>query len=285
MNADNQPSIALQIQLLDTDKNRALVLAGIVASRSSDQRFTVSEVTLLARLLRLPPFSNLSSNLARLRSDRMAISEGGGRWALTPLGEQSAMDQLAGLDVAQIEAMIAPNSGALFADVEHLIVPPEFAPPRWTAGINRLLKRFPFETNVFCMTRFPEEDADEIDPVLPVIEAIRSELKIHGLTLHLASDRQIEDDLLGNIGAYMWACKYGIGLLEARTGELLNYNTVIELGSMIVTGRRCAVLRDVSTPNPPTDLSGQIYKSVNFEDIGEVRRAVSGWVIDDLMIG
>jgi hypothetical protein len=34
------------------------------------------------------------------------------------------------------------------------------------------------------------------------------------LNLHLASDRQLDDDLLGNVAAYMWACQFGIGILE-----------------------------------------------------------------------
>jgi hypothetical protein len=156
---------------------------------------------------------------------------------------------------------------------------------RWKEGIERMLERFPFETNVFCMTRFPADDDAVPDPVARVIDVARDELQRHGLTLHLASDRQFEDDLLGNVGAYMWACKYGLGLLEARVDARLNYNAVIELGSMIVMGRRCTMLKDLTAPNLPTDLSGQIYKSLDFENLDDAQDAVRHWVVEDLGIG
>ena len=46
----------------------------------------------------------------------------------------------------------------------------------------------------------------------------------HGVKEHLASDRQLEDDLLGNVAADLWACKYGIGLVQDRVGRGLTYN-------------------------------------------------------------
>ena len=103
-----------------------------------------------------------------------------------------------------------------------------------------------------------------------------------GSMLHLASDRQFEDDLFGNVGAYMWACKYGLGFLETWEAPDLNDNVMIELGSMIFAGRRCAILKDADAPVPPTDLSGQIYKPVDFDDLTAVRKLVKGWVVDDL---
>jgi hypothetical protein len=110
------------------------------------------------------------------------------------------------------------------------VLDPAFAPPRWSAGIKRLLERYPFDTNVFCMTRHPENDAEvvetdpvrdvvETDPIRDVVEVLRKVLDGHGLMLHLASDRQIDDDVFGNVGAHIWACRYGIGLLESRTNR------------------------------------------------------------------
>lgn len=94
-----------------------------------------------------------------------------------------------------------------------------------------------------------------------MIATARTALEAHGLTLHLAADRQIEDDLLSNIAGYMWACKYGVALFENRRPEPeadLNKNMLIEVGAMLMTGRRCALLRDVNAPPMPTDLTAQI---------------------------
>src|SRR5262249_51646916 len=143
--------------------------------------------------------------------------------------------------------------------------PPEMAPARWAVAIGRLLERFPFENNVFCMTRFPkdERETEYPDPVQGVIGAVRTALLAHGLILHLASDRQAEDELFGNVAAHMWACKYGIGLFETRFGSEFNDNLQIEVGGMLIAGRRVALLKDRDTPNMPTDFVGHIYKSVD----------------------
>ncbi len=89
------------------------------------------------------------------------------------------------------------------------------------------------------MTRFPETDkAKGPDPLSPALETTRAICKEHGLTFHLASDRQIVDDLWQNVAAHIWACKYGIAFFEDRRGRGINYNLSIEVGSMIVLGRR-----------------------------------------------
>lgn len=123
------------------------------------------------------------------------------------------------------------------------------------------------------------------DPVRGVVDALRDVVAGHGLTLHLASDRQVDDELFGNVGAHMWACRYGIGLVEDRAGRGLNYNAAIELGSMLVTGRRCAILKDPTAPNLPVNLSGQIYKTVDFDDEKAVRNEAHLWIADDLDLG
>ncbi|MBJ7353472.1 MAG: hypothetical protein JHC98_01480 [Thermoleophilaceae bacterium] len=137
------------------------------------------------------------------------------------------------------------------------------------------------------MTRFPNaEKEDELpDPVRAVIGSAREGLASHGLVLHLASDRTADDELFGNIAAHMWACKYGIGLFETRFGAEFNDNLQIEVGAMLMTGRRVALLKDIDTPDMPTDFVGHIYKEVDFEDPDAVSRIAHGWAADDLGLG
>jgi hypothetical protein len=191
------------------------------------------------------------------------------------------------IDHVAVAAALVGSPRAEFAHVHHSVLDPAFAPPRWSAGIKRLLEQYPFDTNVFCMTRHPENDAEvvETDPVRDVVEVLRKVLDGHGLMLHLASDRQIDDDVFGNVGAHMWACRYRIGLLENRTNRGLNYNAAIVLGSMLVTGRRCAILKDTTAPNLPVNLSGQIYKAVDFKDLTAVREQAHLWIAEDLDLG
>jgi hypothetical protein len=136
------------------------------------------------------------------------------------------------------------------------------------------------------MTRFPISTADTafLDPIQGAIAAARDVLSSHGLVGHLASDRQIDDDLLGNVAAHMWACRFGIGLLEDRAGRGLNYNVILEVGAMLMTGRRCALLKDVTAPPLPSDIAGQVYKSSDFSDLDELRKVLHAWVREDLSL-
>jgi hypothetical protein len=42
----------------------------------------------------------------------------------------------------------------------HAVIPPTLAPNAWPPGIKTLLDHYPFDTNLFCMTRFPGEPDD-----------------------------------------------------------------------------------------------------------------------------
>jgi hypothetical protein len=147
-----------------------------------------------------------------------------------------------------------------------------------------MLDDYDFEQNVFCMTRFPESaiDTKYLDPVNEIIPAARTALGQHGLALHLASDRQLDSDLFGNIAAHMWACRFGLALFEDRLGRGLNYNLSIEVGSMLMTGRTCALLKDTTIDAMPTDFVGQIYKPVDFGKTDEVVAEIHRWAVSDL---
>jgi hypothetical protein len=106
-----------------------------------------------------------------------------------------------------------------------------------------------------------------------------------GLEFHLASDRAIVDDLWDNVTAHMWACRYGVALFEDRVDRGLNHNLLIEVGAMIMSGRRCALLKDGSIDKMPTDFVGMIYKSVDLSVEETVAEVVRGWISNDLAVG
>jgi len=191
------------------------------------------------------------------------------------------------VDVVAVLAELTATSGAELGRTLHTVIPPALAPVKWQAPIQRMLSDFDFDTNVFCMTRFPidESDTEYLDPVADVIPIAREVLRLHGLTLHVASDRQLDDDLYGNIAAHMWACRYGIGLFEDRMGRGLNENMIIEVGSMVITGRRCALLKDTTIVRMPTDFVGHIYKPVDFLKTDEIADELHKWAYHDLARG
>ncbi len=83
----------------------------------------------------------------------------------------------------------------------------------------------------------------------------------------------------------MWACRYGVALFEDRVDRGLNDNLLIEVGAMLMTGRRCALLKDGSIERMPTDFVGMIYKSVDLSVGDTVAATVRAWLKDDLGIG
>lgn len=280
-------SAALKLQRLRSQEDQTLVLGLVAGERAGNGWFRTAGVTSLFAAFRIPT-PNSSAVLANLRSNDLTVSRragGNNEWSLTPEGRERARSVLADLDYAALMAEEETAPGAEFMHALHTVLDPVFAPARWTAGIARLHGRYPFERNVFCMTRFPSEEEGLPDPVGSVVEELRSVADDHGLLLHIASDRQLDDDLLANVGAYMWGSAYGIGLVEDRLGTGLNYNVVTELGAMLMTGRRCALLKDRTAPGLPTDLAGQLYKPTDFDDLDAVDQEIHAWMADDLGLG
>jgi hypothetical protein len=264
-----------------------LVLAELVGLRTEDGWFPSSAIATMFEELRLPRPLNIPATLTNLRTAGLLVSRGSGvssRWSLTPLGHKRASEVVGEIDPDKLEAQLATVPGAELGHARHTTLPPTLAPAKWAAGIGRLLERFPFDTTVLCMTRFPDPDSED-DPNAAVIDATKEALAKHGLVLHLASDGIVDEDLLGNVAAYMWACQYGIGLFEDRIGKGLNYNLVTEVGAMVMAGRRCALLKDTTVPTMPTDLIGQIYKPVDFGEVKTVSAAAHLWAADDLGLG
>jgi hypothetical protein len=278
--------IAVAIHQLPRRRDQVLAVAALVGGRSQDAWFTPASVVDAFEDLRLPAPGNVSQELGRLRQHELVVRRRtGGTWSLTELGRRTLREMIGEIDTAQVDAELAKTGSAVFDRVPHPLIPAELAPARFLPGVGRLLERFPFETNVFGMTRFPSgETPDPSDPLAGTIDAVRSSLAERGMTLHLASDRTTDDELFGNVAAHLWSCKYGIALLETRLRSDLNDNVLIELGAMLVTGRRCALLKDVETPALPSDFVAQLYKEVDFADAAAVSAAVADWVTDDLAV-
>lgn len=273
--------LPLQIQRLGGVQSQTLVLLKIATLQSSGEPVSPSRIAHIYDALRIPPSTNISRDLGRLADAQLATRSLQGGWAVTPEGSQEISNLMAGIGDEALAALGGAPDEPQFAELSHHLLHPVFAPAEFEAAIGRFLQGHPFERNVFCMTRFPPEDEA---PLIEAIEACRGACAARGLELHLASDRTVADLLLGNVAAAMWASQYGIAILEDRADRGLNYNVVFEVGAMLVTGRRCLLLRDETSPDLPTDLVGRIYTPVNVDDRASVEAAVSAWITDTLGI-
>src|ERR1044072_2432595 len=278
-------SFGVLVQRLPRRRDRVLAIAQFVGSRSRQPYVRPVAVRKMFEALRIPEPGNISEELARLGREELMRPGPDRTWSVTPLGREAVTTLIGDLDEAEVEAELRTQGVALFDHVEHPLIGPELAPLRFRPAIDRILAVSPFESNVFLMRRFPPAGAGPEHPIAAAIEIARSTLSERGLTLHLASDRQADDQVLGNVGAHLWASKYGIALLDAsdeRYPGQLNDNVLIEVGAMLVTGRRCALLKDSSAPPLPSDFVAEIYTEVELADTSTVAEAVAAWVGADL---
>lgn len=278
----------LVVQRLERRRDRVLAVGHLVGIRSGDGWFAPGEVAAMFETLRLPRPGNISQELARLRDAELVMRRGsGGSWSLTPRGQEAVLELVGSIDAGAAEADILASGSAELAGGQHPLIPAELAPVRFLPAVRRLLAISPFERNVFCMTRFPRDLDPPGDPISDAIRVLRDELAENGLAMHLASDRNADDELFGNVVAHIWGCKYGVALLETRDqivggSRQLNDNVLIEIGAMLATGRRCALLKDINAPNLPIDFVAQIYNEIDISDMPAIKAAISGWARDDL---
>ncbi|HEX7133469.1 MAG TPA: hypothetical protein VF228_12900 [Iamia sp.] len=277
------------MQLLDV-QSQVLVLSRLAQARATDGRFAPADVGVCFDALGIGRPPKLSNVLGRLEG-RGLVSRlrSPGSWRLSPKGVAESQRLVTDLDLTGLEGEMAQSAQPAQPDIGrmgHPLIPPTFAPPGLIAPLGRFLADHPFDTNVFAMSRFPDgQDGADPDPVASAIDVAREVCDTHGLALHLASDRAMSDDLWSNVAAHMWASRYGIAFVEDRRQRGLNYNLTIEVGAMLVTGRRTALLKDVSIPSLPTDLVGHIYKDVDLDDDDQVAGAVHVWISADLGLG
>lgn len=272
----------LDIQRITSARDRVLALAHIAALRSVDGVFSPAAITHLETELRLPPTGSVNRELTRLQTGGLVVRLEKGRWALTPEGEHLSVRMVG--DVTQLGASVrSPSEGSLFGDARHAIIPPGFAPEGWRGPVQTLLSRYEFDHNVLLIARFPTRRSD---PLWSIIAGAREVCRAHGLTLHLAGDENADAQLFNNVAGYMWACRFGLALFEAvgdppKKPPGLNPNLLIEVGAMLMTGRRCAILRDRSVERMPSDLVGHIYHEASFADTDATLRLLHRVLVSD----
>lgn len=280
MTRPSTTSVAVRVQLLGIS-DQTLALARIVEARSNGGIIRPRDVAALFQNLGLPGPSKIGNAFSTLSNAGYITKAGGtGLWRITPLGRHHSNSVVTESDLHELLAETQSYGGALLGAVMHTLVPPTLAPPAILAPVTRFTETCPFDLNVFGMTRFPDDTGD--DPVEAALSAARQQVERRGLRFHLASDRAMSDDLWTNVAAHMWASRYGIAIFEDRRGRGLNYNLTIEVGGMVITGRRCLLLKDSSIKSMPTDLVGMIYKPVDLDDPTTVSQAVDDWLINDL---
>ena len=269
----------LRLQTLPSQADRVLVVAHIAGLRAGNVRFTRAQVDGAFADLRIPAPQNTGAVLSRLGKRGLLVQPTSGHWTLTPMGEALVAESGLVIGAADFQTDYASE----LASSTHHTIGAEFAPLPLVGPIGTFLKSHPFDRNVFGISRYPK-DGDENDLPNSCFSVARSTLSEFALEFHLASDRNVADELWSNMAASMWACRYGVAFIESRVETDVNRNVLIEVGAMLMTGRRCVLLRDSSVGSMPTDLVGHIYKEVDLDDPSTVGSALREWCESDLGI-
>lgn len=150
----------VRLQKMDLVK-QALVLARFAQTRFPDGQITAKQLDGLFCESTLPGPSMIGNLIIKLRREKL-ITKGNknGTWRLTPLGRQTSIECFSDLDLAAFTAESAASSSSL-GEVAHTVVSPALAPPSLIPALRKFLEEHPFETNVFGMTRFPDNDEKE----------------------------------------------------------------------------------------------------------------------------
>jgi len=275
-------SVGLRLQNLDLG-DQIVGLARLAQARTETGLFSPADIDAIFDEVGLPRPAKTSNVMTRLEKAQLLTRVKGVRgagWKLTPAGTAHGLQLMTDMDAAALHSEMESSVVTLLGGTAHPVIPPHLAPPDLLHPVRAFLDEHPFDNNVFGMTRFPDEDEEDL--VAPALDVAREVCAAHGLEFHLASDRQIVDDLWGNVTAHMWASRYGVAIFENRADRGLNYNLTIEVGGMLVMGRRTALLKDKSIAAMPTDLVGKIYKSIDLDRKVTVKKALTTWIKDDL---
>lgn len=280
--------LGLRIQMLEGFRYRVLVMLHAASLRSATRDASPAELDRAFDQIRVPRRRNTSQYLAQLAKSDLVVHTSKSRWAVTPLGEKRIREVMNGVSDAQLVRLGSSEPWApLLSETPHYLIPWEWAPAQFEEPIGNFLEGYDFSTNCFGISRFERPSffpraGYDLDPIPPVLEVCRATCEELGLTLHLASDRSVSDLLFSNVAAAMWASRYGIAIVEDTAGEGVNYNVALEIGSMLVTGRPCLLLKDRTVKKLPTDLVGHIYESVDITEADTVTAAIRNWATDRL---
>ena len=273
--------LARQVQGLGGHNERVLVMLRAAQLQNDDGTAAPGDVADLFRDLHVTPPSNERQHLAQLRKRNLVMQPRSGRWAVTPSGEEEIGRLMGELSVDELVDLGKRAGEPEFAGASHHRIDPTMAPAVFQRGISEFQRNNPGERNVFLMVRYPQEY--DTYPTQSTIDVCRAALSAANMVTHLAADSAVDDQLFPNVGIYLWSCDFGVAVLEQREG-LLNYNVVLETGAMLMTGRRCLLLKDRSVKRLPGDLIAHIHQSVDLDRPKTIETAIRDWVANDLRL-
>src|SRR5882724_8186960 len=152
-----QNNVALRVQGMKP-QDQVLILSQIAEARSTTARvFTAAQIAQLYLGFAIPPPKYIPDVLQKLKAKNLVTAAGAkGVWRRTPLGKQTCDKLLSEMDLVVLAAESVSGHAPSLGTATHPVIPPSLAPPKLIPGLRKFLETYPFDTNVFGMTRFPD---------------------------------------------------------------------------------------------------------------------------------
>jgi hypothetical protein len=128
----------------------------------------------------------------------------------------------------------------------HPTIPLHQGPPELPVGLRQFLADPPFELNAFAMLRFPEERPDgPADPVAAAVSVAREVCKFQAWSF-ISHPTEPRTTISGLMSLPFVASICGVAFFEDRRGRGMNYSLTIEVGCMLMAGRRFGLLKNTT---------------------------------------
>ncbi|HEX2944673.1 MAG TPA: glycosyl hydrolase family 28-related protein [Clostridia bacterium] len=150
-------------------------------------------------------------------------------------------------------------------------------PTELTGSLEKFRNDYP-EGNktAFLMMKFGSTHMHE-----QIVMIIKETLKLSGITVLRADDKEYHDDLYYNILTYIYGCDFGISVFERIERDEFNPNVSFEVGVMFGIHKPVCLLKDKTMTTLQTDLIGKLYKSFDPQDIsGTIPKQIEKWLQD-----
>jgi hypothetical protein len=104
-------------------------------------------------------------------------------------------------------------------------------------------------------------------------------MKSHGFDLVRADDQVYFEDLLTNIQAHIYGCRFAIAVVERILTNDFNPNVSLEVGYCLGLRKPVCLLKERTLPRLPSDLVGRLYDEFDGQDVrGSIPPTVERWL-------
>jgi len=153
--------------------------------------------------------------------------------------------------------------------------PLDAAPPHLKHAVLSLLSDHPnYRNNCFLIMPFRETPVHK-----KIHQILKSFLAEQGINLFRADDCNYSEDVLGNIEAYMYGCRFAISVHERVLSDNPNPNVAFEIGYMLGLKKDVCLLKERTVTSLPSDLNGRLYVQFDSLDLEvSLRESVDRWL-------